>query len=94
MDKIIQQKQEIINHLNLIPQNRLNEVNLFMRFIIYETQQISKNDNTDNEYSNLDFLSPQQNSELKNRLQKLETDEMNFIGLSEFKQKYKHYVHA
>jgi len=94
MNMITQQKQKIINHLNLIPENRLKEVDMFIRFILYEAKQsvIQNTENINEEYSNLNFLSAQQNNELKHRLESLENKEMNFYSLEDFKEKYKHYI--
>ena len=43
-------------------------------------------------YKKLDFLSPQQNEELKRRLKSFENNEMNFISIEQFKEKYENYV--
>lgn len=83
METII--KKEILNHLENIPPNRLKEVEMFMRFIIYETKQ-------NNTYSNIDFLTSEQNNELERRLERFNNNEMNFMSLEEFKQKNKQYV--
>jgi len=44
------------------------------------------------QYTDLSFLSPEQNAELNCRLKRLENNETKFIGLDEFKKKYQHYV--
>ena len=54
----IQQKQEIINRLNLVPKKRLEEIDLFIRFILYEAQQSDNQDleNEDDEELEDDFF--------------------------------------
>ena len=42
METIIQQRQDIINHLNLVPEKKLNEVDLFIQFILFQTHQNTK----------------------------------------------------
>ncbi len=42
METITQQKQSIINHLSLVPEKKLNEIDMFIQFIIYQTHQNSK----------------------------------------------------
>ena len=44
------------------------------------------------EYTDLTFLSPEQNAELKRRLKRVENNETKFISLDDFKQKCSHYV--
>lgn len=44
------------------------------------------------EYENLEFLTPEQNEELKRRLVYLEKGETEFIRLEDFKEKYNRYV--
>jgi len=83
-----EQKQEIIKNLNIMPQNKLNEVNMFIRFIIYEANQNTQNE----EYSNLDFISSEQNAELKSRLQNIENNKTDFISLENFKKKNDNYL--
>ncbi len=94
MDKITLQKQEIINLLNLVPKNRLSDIEMFIQFILYQNEQNSSQTykNTNKKFTDLDFLSPQQNAELKRRLQRLENNEMNFISLDDFVKKNNHYV--
>lgn len=43
-------------------------------------------------YKNLDFITPEQNEELKRRLIRLENNKTKFISLEDFKRKYGHYV--
>ena len=44
------------------------------------------------QYTDLEFLSPEQNTELSNRLKRLENNETSFISLDDFKNKYRHYA--
>ncbi len=44
------------------------------------------------QYTDLTFLLPEQNAELKRRLIRLKNNETKFISLDVFKQKYRHYV--
>jgi len=53
------------------------------------TQHISMGNSENENYNYLDFISAQQNIELKNRLERIKNNETNFISLDNFKQKYK-----
>jgi len=57
MQTITQQKQKIINHLNLVPEQNLHEIDMFIRFVIqqtrYDENQISELENdivTENDF--------------------------------------------
>ena len=41
MYTITPKKQEIISHLNLVPESRLNEIDLFIRFILSDSKEIT-----------------------------------------------------
>ncbi len=42
METITQQKQSIINHLSLVPEKKLNKIDMFIQFVIYQTYQDGK----------------------------------------------------
>jgi len=44
------------------------------------------------QYTDLSFLTPEQNFELKRRLKRLQNNQTKFISFDEFKQKYRQYV--
>ncbi|MBT3207783.1 MAG: hypothetical protein HN704_11490 [Bacteroidetes bacterium] len=94
---IRQQKQEIIDNLDFVPENKLYEIDIFVRYIMNEAKQKNLNKNEianerKEEYVNIDLLSIKQNEELKRRLYNLENNKTNFTSFEEFKKKYSRYV--